>query len=196
MGHASERASTFEVDKAIAAIGYLVEQTHESMYSLLKMMYLADKLHLQRVGRFIAGERYSAMGQGPVPSNTYALFQYLRGDNTQREFEAAARYFDYRPEEDHSVSLRERPDYDELSVSELKCLATVVDTYRTYGKWGVRKLSHDDAWKETWATVFFSKSKPMDILSIARQFEDEALMRHLADPFPGEAKPSADLADA
>lgn len=189
MGHVNERAGTFEVDKAVAALAYLVEATSESMYSLLKMMYLADKLHLQRYGRFITGDSYCAMKQGPVPSSTYAIFQHLKGAVRRPEFEVASRYLNYQPERAHAVSLFARPDYDELSVGELECLETIVETCRQYGKWAVRDMSHDKAWQETWLKRIFKASIPMDISDIARQFENsEALLKHLEDSHPGEVQ--------
>lgn len=192
MGHASERANTFEVDKAVAALAFLVEQTSESMYSLLKMMYLADKLHLQRYGRFIAGDRYCAMQQGPVPSNAYAIFQHLKGTVTERQFETASRYLNYLPDRAHAVALVSPPDLEELSAGELDCLATIVETYRKFGKWAVRDMSHDEAWRHTWLKRIFRASIPMEIAGIARQFENsESLLRHLDDPHPGEAEISS-----
>lgn len=189
LGQARNRADTFDVEKGVAALAFLSQATAESMYSLLKMMYLADKLHLQRYGRFIAGDRYCAMKQGPVPSNAYGIFQHLRGEAKRPQFDVAANYFDYRPDQDHAVTLKQAPDLDELSAGELDCLETIVDTYRKYGKWAVRDLSHDDAWKEAWRTNFFRKATAMETAVIAQQFENsEVLLRHLQDSHPGSAE--------
>src|SRR5690606_29259588 len=111
----------FDVEKAIAAVGYLVEQTGASMYSIMKMMYLADKIHLERYGRFIAGDHYVAMPQGPVPSCTYNMIKHVRGEQRSRQGdERGLQYFSYS--RDHEISLTQRPDYDELSNSDQQCL--------------------------------------------------------------------------
>lgn len=177
------RRELFDIQKAIAATGYLVEHTGESMYSLMKMMYLADKVHLERYGRFIAGDTHCALKQGPVPSNTYDLMKHVRGE-PQDELpgaDLAKEYFSYGP--DHQVSLLKQPDYGELSESDIECLAIIVDTYKKVGKWSVRDLAHDDAWKATWR----GRSRPISTELIARAIGDVQLMEHLRDPEPGAA---------
>ncbi len=42
------------------------------------MMYFADRLHLERYGRFICGDSYVAMKNGPVPSFTYDILKARR----------------------------------------------------------------------------------------------------------------------
>jgi hypothetical protein len=163
------------------------------------MMYLADKLHLERYGRFIAGDHYCAMEQGPVPSRSYAIFQHLRGEREEADFALAARYFDYQPANQHAVFLRERPDLDELSASEVKCLDAIIAIYRNVGKWAVRDLSHDAAWGGAWNTPrrFFKKSVPLSSQQIAAQFEgSSSLKEHLKDPHPGKAELPAEFRQA
>lgn len=187
--HQTNERDLFEVDKAIAALAYLVEATSESMYSILKMMYLADKLHLQRYGRFIAGDRYCALKQGPVPSNAYAIFQHVRGDNWKEAFTGADRFFEYHA--DHHITLKQRPDFDELSVGEHDCLTAIIRTYQNVGKWAVRDLSHDEAWQTAWGSRsrFFRKSVRIKTEEIAKQFENaEDVLDHLQDAHPGEAE--------
>jgi uncharacterized phage-associated protein len=188
----ASRQDAFEVSKAIAAIGYLVERTKETMYPIMKMMYLADKLHLERFGRFIAGDNYTAMEKGPVPSHAYNMIKKVRGDVNCRDgsdLAIACDFLIYR--DDHRIDLKREPDYDELSASDIECLQEVVDIYQRVGKWAVRDMSHDDAWTEAWRSrsrFFFQKSVTMNLEAIAAQFDDaDALSAHLADPNPGEA---------
>lgn len=178
---------TFEIDKAVAVLGYLVEHTKESMYSLMKMMYLADKLHLEKFGRFIVGDYYCALKQGPVPSHTYNMMKHLRGDERTERFAVADRHFAYRA--DHYITLLEPVDLDELSGSEVTCLEEVVNIYDKFGKWAVKDLSHDDAWQDAWASKsFFKKSVSIGIEKIARQLDNgDVLLEHIRDRHPGEA---------
>ena len=189
-GRKVSSGSTFEIDKAIAATGYLVERTSEQLYPIMKMMYLADKLHLERYGRFISGDSYSAMEKGPVPSCTYNMLKHVRGDKgTGDGFARAKEYFVYHP--NHLLELRKAPDYDELSKSEIACLQLIVDMYKSVGKWAIRDMSHDDAWSKAWSGIskLLRRSVPMDIESIALEFEhSDALIQHLRDSSPGEAK--------
>ncbi len=192
-GHQTNKPDLFEIDKAIAAIAYLVEKTGASMYPVMKMMYLADKMHLAHYGRFIANDSYSAMKQGPVPSRTYNMIKHLRGEPARRVEDARAlEFFVYGDE--HKISLRKKPDYDELSGSDLECLDEVVSIYGRIGPWAVRNMSHDEAWEAAWRSRFFKKSVPMETTSIAAQFEDgETLIEHLKDRHPGEARPAPHL---
>ena len=178
--------NTFEIDKAIAVLGYFVEQTGESMYSLMKLMYLADKLHLERYGRFIVGDTYCALKQGPVPSCTYNMMKHLRGEERNSAFAAAEAYFEYG--EEHSVRLLRNVDMDELSSGEISCLSEISTVYQSLGKWGVRDLSHDPAWTKAWSSKKATKSVPIAMEAIASQLEDgELLIEHLGDRHPGEA---------
>lgn len=190
MGLLSTDHGSFDVQKAIAAIGYLVEQTGESMYPLMKMMYLADKIHLERFGRFIAGDSYVAMEQGPVPSNAYNLVKCVRGDREDKALTDACRYFEY-VHGSHELRMKLKPDYDELSGSDVDCLDEVVGIYQRLGKWAVRDLSHDDAWSKTWERKKgrrVVKAIKMPVEAIAEQYDNaEKVISHLRDSTPGEA---------
>lgn len=185
-GHATVNRNQFDVGKAIAAVGFLVEKTGATMYSLMKMMYLADKVHLERYGRFIAGDNYVAMKQGPVPSCTYNMIKHVRGENCGPGFELAKQYFAYGS--NHEVKLKAQPDYDELSGSDIECLEWIAGVYNDVGHWMVRDMSHDEVWKSVWTRWRLAKSLPIDIEVIASQFDGkEHLIAHLRDSTPGEA---------
>lgn len=187
-GRAMVEKDTFDINKAIAAISYLVEKTGAQMYSLMKMMYLADKVHLERYGRFIAGDNYVAMKQGPVPSRTYNMIKHVGGvQDCGRGFESAKNYLSY-DSSSFSVGVKATPDYDELSESDVECLDQIADVYNNMGQWAVRDMSHDNAWKSVWGRIRLSKSIPMGMEVIAAEFDDEeALVEHLRDSTPGEA---------
>jgi uncharacterized phage-associated protein len=186
-GRESGKQGAFDVRKATAATALLVKGTGETMYPVMKMMYLADKLHLERFGQFIAGDSYSAMKEGPVPCLTYDLMKHLRGG--KQEIAGAnyiAEFLTY--EAGHQLRLKREPDLDELSESEIECLEEVVSLYKKFGKWGVYDMSHDEAWRETWSRRYFAKSKPMSMESIASGLENrDALLEHIKDPQPGAA---------
>lgn len=178
----------FDATKAVAATAYLVEHTGESLYIVMKMMYLADKLHLERYGRFIAGDTYAAMKKGPVPSSTYDLFKHVRGEcGPIPGGELARSVFEYG--QGHALRVLQRPDYDELSESDIECLEATIGVWRNLGKWAVRDLSHDDAWGVSRDRLpEHANSGPMFIEDIASQFDDDGLvLRHVQDPHPGQA---------
>lgn len=183
-----QRYLNFDTRKAIAIVGFLASRTRESMYTLMKMVYLADKLHLERYGQFMAGDTYSALKQGPVPSCTYNLMKHLRGEAQQiPDAELVFEYLRYGG--NHAIELVKEPDFDELSESDLECLNAVVGIHNDVGKWMVRDLSHDEAWRKIWAGVRpGSAARLMPVEEIAAQLKNAGdLVRHVRDPFPGRA---------
>lgn len=169
----------FHIEKAVAAISYLVSSTGETMYPVLKMLYLADKLHLEKYGRFIVGDHYVAMEKGPVPSVTYDMLKYVRGD--RRFFDdgqLAKAAFDL-DKQSHRFTIKLDPNVDALSESDIECLDEVVRLCKTRGAAYIRDASHDDAWRAT------AKNDDMAIETIASQFADgPALVQHLVNRHP------------
>ena len=61
---------------------YVASKLQETTFHrIVKLLYFADKLHLERYGRFITGDRYIAMEYGPVPSNVYDMLKAARNVN-------------------------------------------------------------------------------------------------------------------
>lgn len=191
-----QNADAFDVEKAVAAVAFLVEKTRATMYGVMKMLYLADKLHLERYGRFISGDRYVAMEQGPVPSRTYNMVKHVRGDELRHPDDVlACSYFDY-VHESHEIRVRSMPDIDELSDTDIECLDAICKIYREAGKRVVVDMSHDDAWRNVWNSVrrriSMAKALPMPLERIAAELDEpEALLAFLRDPTPGHAEPKS-----
>ncbi|WP_374473374.1 Panacea domain-containing protein [Arenimonas sp.] len=186
-GHATAPTRALDVYKATAVVAFLVQGTGESMYPVMKMLYLADKLHLERYGRFIVGDSYAAMKEGPVPRGTYDLMKHVRGEPQAIPGADHARtVLAYEP--NHQLRLLADPDLEQLSDSEVECVSEVIELYKSFGKWGIRDLSHDDAWRAAWRKRIFAKSIPMEIESIASELQNASeLLEHLRDPQPGSA---------
>lgn len=173
----------FDCGKSAVAVAYLVQKTGKSLYDVMKMLYVADKCHLERYGRFITGDRYVAMAKGPVPSATYDLMKYLRGE--RRYFdggEPVKRMLKLERGGSHAFTLLQSPNLDALSESDIECLDYVAALMRKKGARHVRALSHDEAWRNT------PENDTMAVTAIAASVEDgTALVQHLTDRFPGEA---------
>lgn len=170
----------FQADKALAAVSYLVSKTGESLYPVMKMMYLADKCHLERFGRLIAGDTYTAMEKGPCPSATYDLLKFARGDRSFFSGGESAKETLALSSRTHQFKLLKAPEVDALSLTDLECLDEVIEVWRTHGPGYVRDASHDQAWEAT------SRNANMELEAIAAQFDDgPAIVQHLANRFPG-----------
>ncbi len=180
MGSASQ--SNFSLPKALASLAHLIKQTQESLYPVMKMIYLAEKCHLERYGRLITGDTYIAMNQGPVPSSIYDMVKFVRGERAYYEGGEAAKALLSYDLSTHQLSLLSEPDLSELSQSDIECLNEVVAKHKGVGGAEIRKMSHDDAWRAT------SPNSGMSLATIAAQFDDGAVLtQHLADRYPGTA---------
>ncbi|MFW5804028.1 MAG: Panacea domain-containing protein [bacterium] len=47
---------------------------------LMKLLWLADRIHLNKYGRLILKDKYNALPRGPIPSNTYNISKNSQSD--------------------------------------------------------------------------------------------------------------------
>ena len=135
----SEIAFDFDETKAIETILYLAKRISRSgKYKICKMLYLADKASLERYGRFIFGESYSAMKEGATPSKAYDLLKEFAEGCTD----------DIRVDGNAVVALRDA-NLDYLSESDIECLDQTIAIYDK----NPQKMyddAHDGAWGKAW----------------------------------------------
>lgn len=187
-GQIDERFETFEANKAIAAIGYLVQKTGAELYAVMKMLYLADKAHLEAYGRTVTGDVYTAMRRGPVPERAYNLCKFIRGDRAH--FDPAPDARERLGMDGHAFRLLTPPDLLELSKTDLRALDSVIEIYQAGGWSAVANASHDRAWNAAW-DVAQSRgvgSIDMEMTAIAASLPNgPELIEFMADAHPGEA---------
>jgi len=174
----------FQVEKAVAALAYLFQNSQADLYAAMKMMYLADRSHLERFGRFIAGDAYVAMKNGPAPDGAYRMLKAVRGDEPDAIGADEARAV-FASTGNNTFKVAAAPDYDDLSRSDIECLDGAIATFKAGGWARVRDESHDAAWDAAWKDRA-TQADYMPIEVIAGQFGDD-LVSHVRDPFPGEA---------
>ena len=68
-----------DAEKALETVLYVAGATTD-LFHIVKILYYADKLHLEKYGALITGDFYVAMPEGPVPSGALHLIQYARHD--------------------------------------------------------------------------------------------------------------------
>lgn len=160
----------FDMEKAVEVILYIANRIQRpTIRDVLKLVYLADKTSLESYGRFITGDRYVAMRQGPVPSKTYDLVKEAR-DSGSFGFVVEGKY-DLRPLRD--------ADMDELSESDITCLEQVINAFGHLPSWALRDETHDDAWEAVWQQAT-AGSVPIPVEKIVELFEEsEELLDYL-----------------
>lgn len=155
----------FKPVKAIQAAGVLLdaERTKQmSYYRLLKLLYFADRRHLEETGRPITGGRTVAMDQGPLSSPVYDLIkkehpaypewsQFFRvdgryiemlkhpgnGELSKREIRtllAEAKKFEDREDDELGVIAHGLPEYKDRHVAGTSTTIPLSDIVRAVGR--------------------------------------------------------------
>lgn len=166
----------FNREKAIEAIVYIANNLGNSTYfSVGKILYYADKLSLERYGRFICGEVYYAMQDGPVPSHTYDL---MRDANKNKENYQD----DFKVIGNRSVVPVRKADSDEFSESDLICLNDAIEELGRLSYNEMRTRCHDAAWHKVWHSRGTRNRGLIPVEGIAEMFEDgEGLVAFLRE---------------
>ncbi len=121
-------------EKTIEVILYIAARVkNPTLHTIFKIMYFADKLHINKYGRFITGDTYIAMEYGPVPSGAYDITK-----NPPSEDIEISGY--------HVVPLRQAKE-NEVSESDLQCLNESIFEHGNKSFGQLTDESHDEAWK-------------------------------------------------
>ena len=176
----------FNLDKGIESILYIAQKVDDpTFHRISKIMYFADRKHLEKYGRFICGDSYVAMKHGPVPSEIYDMLKAVRADTvlSLKPYESAKKVQSaFSVQEPYEVKHLREANLDFFSESDLECLNYSIDNYRNLSFDELTKLSHDQAWEAANENDF------IEIEQIARTLNNaEELISHLQDQHPGEA---------
>jgi uncharacterized phage-associated protein len=152
----------FNRKKAIETILYLSPRiTDSDIYGICKLLYLADKTHLEKYGRFIFGETYCAMKNGATPSNVYDLLKESSEEpSTDLEIKG------------HQVIALRDANSDYLSETDIECLDQVISVWGKVPNWQRKDAAHDNAWEKAWKKRGDKGSFPIPVESIAELFDD------------------------
>lgn len=161
----------FDEPKAIETILYLAKRISGSYkYNICKMLYLADKTCLEKYGRFIFGESYSAMKQGATPSKSYDLLKRIAEECIE----------ELRVEGNAVIPLRDA-NLDYLSESDIECLDQTIALYDKNPR-KMRRDAHDAAWEKTWDNRGEKQSADISVRRIAKSLANsEDLIDYLTN---------------
>lgn len=169
----------FDPEKAVETLVYIaIRAPIRDIYHVLKVLYFADKAHLERYGRLICGDSYVAMKSGPVPSGTYDIIKDVRGDGLHSFAEHARHAFAIQDK--HQISPLRDADINFFSDSDVECLNEAIKQYGSLAGSKLKEISHDEAYKSADENDFIS------LENIIKMFPDgDKLISHLHDPYPG-----------
>jgi uncharacterized phage-associated protein len=133
-----------DAEKALEVVLYVSQKTQD-LFHIVKIIYYADKMHLEEYGRLIMGDYYVAMEDGPVPSGAYNLIKYARGDEYTYEEKIAFVHPERAIEVNENTVIPHRPpNLDYLSESDIECLNKSIRLYANMDGPKLWKLVHKE----------------------------------------------------
>ena len=114
-----------------------------TLHKLSKLLYFADKFHLEHYGRLVTGDSYIAMKNGPVPSTAYDQAKRVRAEG-ESVVDGA-----YGVDGNKDVVPRRDADLQYLSETDVEALDHALETYGHLDFDRLTQASHDDSWKAT-----------------------------------------------
>lgn len=124
----------FEPEKLAQALAYIASRGVRDLTKLkaMKLLFFADKLHLQRFARPITGDEYYCMQYGPVPTNSLNVVNDLiANDPAEPPLRILSEYVSVDYTGAYPILRAARPDidFDMLSQSDVQVLDEILAAY-------------------------------------------------------------------
>jgi uncharacterized phage-associated protein len=167
---------TYDADRARNAVLWLLKRHGRiDRLKLIKLVFLADRMHLKKYGRPIVGGRYCAMKHGPVSSELLAAVQ-------QGALEGA------RTVDDVRVEGSADPDEDYLAQSDLEVLQQIDDDFGKLDTWLLRDHTHlFELWKNNFPGGNSSSTIPYEDFFLDADEGEKALLELIRDHSEAES---------
>lgn len=129
--------------KALEVILWLINKSPGlGFHAILKLLFFADKYHINKFGRPVVGDRYVAMQYGPVASVTYDI---LKGEMLAIEMSGEDPLpFEVRHQGSPHVYPKRLPNLDMLSESDIEALDHSFNLYGSMNFQELSRISHND----------------------------------------------------
>jgi uncharacterized phage-associated protein len=126
----------------VQALHYLLTKLGTTdKLKLVKLMFLADKLHLIRYGRTITGDTFLAIPNGPVGSMAKDVLSGEMGFLSQNDHSFCEQFIEQSGNYDYRTG-EKRADFGLLSKSDYKILDEIILKFGKFDKWQLVKLTH------------------------------------------------------
>ena len=165
-----------KVDKIIEVILYLArcKDIELDSYKVVKLVYLADLLHLNTYGRPLTYDQMVAMKYGPVPSTTYRI---LKKNKQIHDVDYDDLPFDLirRGKLNCVENPKRKVNERLLSKSDLKVLKETVEEHGQKSFDQLRDMTHEhQAYKRAWSRRGGGKSNPIHFEDLLEKAEKRA----------------------
>ena len=138
------KQTPIDSEKALQVFLYLAPRLPEekNMYKILKAIYRANKLHLEKYGREIFHEQYQALPFGTVPSLSYDVVTHVRDGKDQPRM--PERVKEHLAISGDTIKALAEPNMRLLSQSDVECLDEAIEFYRKMSFDDVKNNAHED----------------------------------------------------
>lgn len=141
----------FNEKKAAEALAYVATKWDNiTQFYAAKVLFFAEKQHINKYARPIVADTFIAMKDGPVPTKVYDLFKGNFLGIKERQFFDDAVTFKKTGWTLWSMKAKRQPDLSLLSETDINCLDAAIEFCRGKEKNELSEISHKDpSWKET-----------------------------------------------
>ena len=149
---AGEIGFVFNVEKSIHVILYIIQQSKGKInqHNLWRIVFEADKYHLNNHEIPVTGSIYRNMGFGPVPVN---ICNIIKGSNISKKHlqEAGMTKLPYKYDKESQIlSSSALPDHDHFIETDVEALDHSIRKYGTMNIEELRQENHKErCWLET-----------------------------------------------
>lgn len=173
------------IRKIVTILNYLsLRVNYLTKLKVSKLLYIADKEHFIRCGRFITNDRYVKMKNGPVPTRILNIINepdiYIAEPSNRRYLK---HNISFSKDNKRIIKSNRRPDLNELSNSEIQVLDKII---KKYGKLHISKLvdiTHNEfAWINASDAGFLStkdivheikEGRKQELLKVYEEYKNE-----------------------
>jgi hypothetical protein len=117
------------------------------VFHVCKVLFFADKNHLNRYGRPILGDTYFALDQGPVPSLAYDMIErddrHLHGMLLEK-LSSSLTYYKSEQDEYLRIKALREPILNLFSESDIECLGESINIYADMDPKELGILAHNE----------------------------------------------------
>ena len=143
----------YSIEKVANAIIFFVEKNieHFGKTKLMKLMYFADKEHLEKIGRVMFYDNYRKLPRGPVATFTYNIISSTDandGDDFKSYIDNFSDFVEIQKKDinqkNSATRFNPKNSFDNtfFSKSEIEILENVAKKYKTYTKEQISEESH------------------------------------------------------
>jgi len=131
-------------EKAIETIVWIASNKPGiDIYHVAKILFYADKMHVNKYARPILGDIYIRMPYGPVPSGVRDIITentWLPPDINEK----AANAFVVDKSNNHKLAATRQPNMDFFSASDIECLSESLSKYGSMSFAELKNLTHSE----------------------------------------------------